>query len=215
MPALAAIGYSVAPKHSRKFTLPFVIAFIGICIVASVGKRGFDQKFLSFLIIGINILAAIGLQWLWQMKYTGLKILAVVVFFIITISGVIDLMPIKNEFAFPLVPSDSVPVISWIQSGTAKNSVFVSYPDIRDPVVFAGRTNYFGFFGNIGWYDRTQAVGRVYKGDIAYAKTIHISYVLVPKWQNSDFPYSVNIASLRMIMPVVYEDNRQIVFAVQ
>ncbi len=79
-----------------------------------------------------------------------------------------------------------------------------------DPVVFAGRKNYFGFYGNIGWYDRSADVRKIYAGDTALAKSRGVSYILAPKWNKNDFPYAVKLTA-----PVAYEDARYIVFAVQ
>jgi hypothetical protein len=84
-----------------------------------------------------------------------------------------------------------------------------------DPVVLAGRKNYFGFYGNIGWEDRTPAVRRIYGGDKGTAAANGISYILVPKWQKSDFPYEITMSALRKNYVKAYEDNRYIVFAVR
>jgi hypothetical protein len=132
--------------------------------------------------------------------------LALAVFFILTISGIVDLMAVKNEFAFPFVDSKLSRVIPWIHENTPKNAVFVSYSDIIDPVVLAGRKNYFGFFGNIGLQDRSPIVGAIYKGDISRAVQNNISYILVPKWQKNDFPYTVDLKLLTTKYITAYED---------
>jgi hypothetical protein len=129
-------------------------------------------------------------------------------FIILTISELVDLMPIKNEFAFPLVSKENSQVIQWIAQNTPKDSVFVSYSDMIDPVVFAGRKNYFGFFGNVGLTDRSKVVQRVYDGDKNTALDEHITHVLVPKFEKSDFPYSINAESLNAISSLVYEDPK-------
>ena len=171
-----------------------------------MGKRGFEQKSYSFFIIGINVLAAIGIGWLWR----RVKVAAVIFMFILTVSGFVDLIPIKNEFAFPLVDADTVPLITWIRDSTPKDAVFVSYSDMIDPVVLAGRKNYFGFFGNIGWYDRSPEVAKIYAGDVMLAKARGVSYILAPKWEKTDFRYKIQLD-----LPVRYEDARYTVFAVE
>jgi hypothetical protein len=210
LPVVAAVGFFVLPKRIRPVFLPFVVFFTAISVFAGVGQRGFEQKTFSFLIIGINVLAAIGLGWIWK----RVKPVAILAAIILTISGFVDLIPIKNEFAFPLIGSDMAPVISWIHTSTPKNAVFVSYSDILDPVVFAGRKNFFGFFGNVGWYDRSTSVQKIYKGDSALAKANHISYVLIPKWQIHDFPYVPAVSVLRSKWMIAYEDDRFVVFSV-
>lgn len=204
---VAAIGFVLIPKKYRSTFIPFVALFILESIVAGIGKRGFDQKFYSFLIIGINILAAVAIFRLWQ----RVKYVAVILLFVLSISGFVDLIPIKNEFAFPLIDRNILPVISWIHNSTPKGAVFVSYSDIIDPVVLAGRKNYFGFFGNIGWRDRSQDVQKIYSGDTELAKKRGISYILAPKWQKTDFPYEIHLDTA----PTAYEDARYVVYTVK
>lgn len=207
LPIIALIGIVTVTKKIRAAILPLVLLFTAECIFAGVGHRGFDQKFYSFLIIGMDMPAAVGTVWLWQKQ----KIVSIVICLVLTVSGFIDLIPIKNEFAFPLVGKDIIPVISWIHSNTPKNAVFVSYTDMIDPVVFAGRRNYNGFYGNIGWYDRSPDAARIYSGDMAFARAHGISYIIEPKYPVSGFPYVVRLAGMR----VVYEDARYRLYAVK
>ncbi len=213
LPIVACIGYIVLPQKTRKVSIPFIALFIGLCLYAGLGKHGFDQKFLSFLVIWIDILAAVGLVWIWNSyHYTG-KIVSVILFGILTISGIVDLMPIKNEFAFPIVSKEILPVISWIHSNTSKDSVFVSYSDMIDPVVFAGRRNYFGFFGNVGLTDRSRIVQSIYNGNKNSALRSGVSYALIPKFAKNDFPYEINIKALSSAGTLVYDDSKFSIYA--
>lgn len=208
LPVLAGLGYLVVPKKNRAPFIPFIVLFAGLCALAGVGKRGFDQKALSFLIISINVLSASAVYWLWTRRMIAAKLTAILVIGILTVSGFIDLLPIKNEFAYPLIDGQTIPVISWIRTATPKNAVFVSYSDMIDPVVLAGRTNYFGFYGNVGWFDRSPVVSKVYGGDVAAAKANHISYILIPKWKKNDFPYTVDENLLTKKYVTAYEDAK-------
>jgi hypothetical protein len=212
LPIIAGLGYLVIPRKIRVPFLPFVVLFALLCAFATVGKRGFDQKAFSFLIPGINALAAGAVYWLWMRRRSLAKAGAIIVIAVLTVSGFVDLMPIKNEFAYPLIDSQTAPVIAWIRATTAKNAIFVSYSDMIDPVVIGGRTNYFGFYGNIGWYDRSPVVRQVYRGDTKTAEANNISYILIPKWKKTDFPYVVDERTLRDVYPIVYEDNRVVIF---
>lgn len=214
LPVVVALGFLVLPKKNRLPFVPLLIAFVGLCFFAVVGNRGFDQKFLSFLIIGVNALAACGVHWLWVRRTLIARAGAVIAIIVLSLSGFIDLMPIKNEFAYPILDRQTVPVVEWIHKNTPKESIFVSYADMIDPVVIAGRTNYFGFYGNVGWFDRSASVSRIYGGDSKEAKIQNISYVLVPKWDKNDFPYEVDIEKLREVYAVAYEDDRYILFKI-
>lgn len=215
LPIAAVIGLMALPKRTRLSALPLLLLFIIQCIAAVLGHRGFDQKFFSFLIIGVNVYAAAGIGWLLTKRRVTTYVFALVLFFTLTISGVVDLMAVKNEFAFPLISRETVQLISWIQKETPKASVFASYADIIDPVVLAGRKNYFGFFGNIGWYDRSSLVRDIYGGNLEAASASDISYVLVPKEVRTDFPYAVDEKELRADSRVVYEDMHFYVVALK
>ena len=208
LPFIAALGYIMLPKTIKQVFVPFVVGFILVCVLAAVAKQGFDQKFLSFFIVGINVLAAIGLAWVWKKQ----KIITVLLFGMLIVSGLVDLIPIKNEFAFPLVSLDTASVISWIGASTPTDAVFVSYSDIMDPVALAGRKNFFGFFGNIGSIDRMTIVAQVYAGNVTAIKNNHISYILIPKWKKNDFPYRVNEGALRFLYKVAYQDDKFLIF---
>jgi len=208
LPVIAIFGCTVLPKDKRVYAFPFIFLFVLSCVYANVGKHGFDQKFYTFFIIGINILAAIGISWLWEKRTLMFRGVALGILFVVSISGIVDLMAIKNEFAYPLVNKDTAPVIYWIRDNTPKNAVFVSYSDMIDPVVLAGRKNYFGFFGNVGWTDRSQTVKDIYAGDIQTAQKLGISYILVPKWKKNDFPYTVDTMYFKEHRMTVYDDER-------
>ena len=212
LPFVGALGYIITKKGKRSF-LSFIFLFVILIIFAAYHNQGFNQKLLSFSIIPINILAAIGIVWIWARKAVVAKIIAIVIFFVLTISGITDLLVVKNEFAFPLISKENISVISWINGNTPKNAVFVSYSDMIDPVAFAGRKNYFGFFGNVGWKDRSSEVKNIYAGDIYLANQLGISYILVPKWAKSDFPYVVDTKYFTEHRMMVYEDERYSIYS--
>jgi len=214
LPVVFLFGFIVLPKKFRMYALPFLFFFIIECFLADVGKRGFDQKLYSFLIIGINVVAAIGISYLLKKQILIFYGLAGVALFFLTISGAIDLLALKNEFAYPLINKEMIPVISWIKTKTPKNAVFVSYMDMIDPVVLAGRKNYFGFFGNVGWSDRSPDVKNIYAGDINTAQKLGISYILAPNWNKDDFPYEVDTMYFQEHRMIVYKDAKYSIFAV-
>ena len=212
LPIGIIVGWFGVPKKRRTIALVFISLFIIECVYAVMNHHGFDQKFYSFLILLVNCIAAIGVVWLWEKKHIIWKSIAVTGLSMLVISGVVDLIPIKNEFAYPLVSQENVAVISWITKYTPKHSVFVLFSDMIDPVVLAGRKNYFGFFGNVGTIDRSSDVGQVYAGDLALARKLGIMYILVPRWDKNDFPYRVDTQYFEEHTIKVYEDERYSIY---
>ncbi|HCM81765.1 MAG: hypothetical protein UW22_C0003G0017 [Candidatus Gottesmanbacteria bacterium GW2011_GWB1_44_11c] len=213
LPIVALFGFFILPKKFRYFFLPSIGMVLILCFFAVFQKTGFDQKFFSFSIIWINILAAIALAGLWKKGWL-LRIMMVVLICILTVSGAADLMVIKNDFAFPLVSKDLIPVLFWVKNNTPKDAVFVSYADIIDPVALAGRKNYYGFFGNAGSTDRSLAVKDVYAGDVKTARILGVSYILAPKGKKSDFPYAVDALYFQEHAMNVYEDGNFVIYSV-
>ena len=213
LPIGIIVGWFGVPKQRRHIALVFITLFIIECVYAVMNHHGFDQKFYSFLILLINCIAAIGVVWLWKKKHIIWKSIAVTGLSILVISGVVDLIPIKNEFAYPLVNPENTAVISWITKNTPKHSIFVSFSDMIDPVVLAGRKNYLGFFGNVGSIDRSSDVGQVYAGAADVASHLHISYILVPRWEKNDFPYFVDNSKLTAVTELVYEDEKYRIYS--
>jgi hypothetical protein len=214
LPLVALAGFMIMSVKQRLSVLPFICLFLAVCAYALFEHRGFDQKFFSFLVVGVNILGAIAVTWLWRRRDVFIRILALGILFILTVSGVVDLMAIKNEFAFPLIDGKTASVISWIRHNTPREAVFVSYSDIIDPVVLAGRKNFFGFFRNIVRPDRSEIVRDIYRGDKLLAARHRIDYVLVPRVIKNDFPYSVDEDQLRAIFSVVFESHTYIILRV-
>jgi hypothetical protein len=194
--------------------IPLLLLSIVVCVLQTMGVIGIDEKLYALLIVGINAVVATFMYQLWG-KRVGMKLAVIIILFILTISGFVDLMAIKNEFAFPLVSQDMVKLIAWIHTSTSKQSVFLSYADMLDPVAFAGRKNYFGFFRNPYQEDRTAKTKALYETTTAEEKRQiyleHISYIILPKWQKNDFPYIVDEQKLRMNFHAVYEDAKFLV----
>lgn len=217
LPLVALFGYVVLPGKRRNFFTVFVGFFALLCVMAGLGKSGFNQKLYNFYIIGIDILAAVGLWNLWEKRRKLFKLSAIFTLIILTISGITSLTPIKNEFAYPLVSKQSAELIRWIRNNTPRDTVVASYRDIIDPVVLAGRKNYYGFFGNLGYDDHNYAedMKRFYAGDRKFLRVKHISYILIPTDEISNFAYKPDQKKLSTVFPLRYKNEHVLIFDVR
>ena len=103
-----------------------------------------NHKFFNLFLIGTNIFTAYFLVKLWASRSIG-KIVIPILFFFLTLSGVIDLFPILNDRYIELKDYPSDPTTSFIIKNTPKNSVFLNSSYLYDPASMAGRKIYMGW----------------------------------------------------------------------
>lgn len=209
-------GLFLLPRRARLVLVPFGVLFILIHIYYFVGPKDIDQKFLNFLIIGVNIISAYFFMTLWERKNIMVRICLAVIFLLSVLSGLIDLMVIKNDFAYPVLDAPDNKLIAWIRRDTLPNSVFLSYKEIFDPVVLGGRRNYFGYFLFNFKPDRSEVVASLYqmqqKQDLELFRQYGIDYMVIPKWEKNDFHFRIDQEFFRYFLPIAYEDDQHVVF---
>ena len=106
-----------------------------------------NHKFLNVWLIFANLFVAFGLVLVWNLSYlknlfVG-KILAVVLTFLITIGGFIDLFPFHNSYFMEMSFVDD-PLVKWVSENTDPKSIFLSYHYVNHRILFAGRRLFFG-----------------------------------------------------------------------
>jgi hypothetical protein len=208
------LGYMLLPKEKRILILPFVMLFV----VANGVRFGRDMaenhKFLT-LVFAVGSMLSAG-SVLYVRKRLGI-VIAIIVLALLSASGVIDVMVLKNDFQYPVADFKTSKFMQWIRDETPPTAVFLSYQDMFDPVVMSGRKTYFGFFGAKAHPARSTVVRQVYEAtaaaDLRLLVDYGISYVVVPKCAKADFSYIVNMDLYRAHMRVVYEDEQHVVFA--
>ncbi len=210
------LGYRLLPPGKRVLVWPFMCLFLMANFVR-VGRDILENhKLLNLVILVGNILSAGAVAWLWEKKGRVGKLVSVLLLSFLGMSGVIDVMVIKNDFQYPVADYEASPFMQWVATNTKTSDVFLSYQDIFDPVGFAGRKTYAGFFGARAYSEKMDIVRRIYEAtsssDFAVLSDEHIAYVVVPKGKKEDFPYAVDVALFRSQFPSPYEDDRIIVF---
>lgn len=145
------------------------------------------------------------------------RILFVVLLFFLTIPGVIDLMAIKNDFQYILPDAPSNKFMSWIKNNTKKQSIFLSRPEILDPVTLSGRYNYLGhdYYLSVMGYNFQKRQSRAKSYFEAQSTSIledmekdGINYIAIPKMPVVDFTYKVDTDFLNKNLKKVYQDKK-------
>jgi len=106
---------------------------------------------------------------IWQKKILG-KILALILIFFLTLSGVIDFFPIRNDFLYAIDDAPKNPDILWIKENTPTNSIFLNSSYLYHPASLAGRKIFLGwpYFAWSAGYDteqRNKIIRNIYKNN--------------------------------------------------
>ncbi len=168
---------------------------------------------MAFVLILPGI-AQVLVSW-WNNRYALYKFLAVSLFVMLTISGLVNLFVVKNDYqAF----MDDIPrsrFMQWIRTNTAPSDIFLSFHALYDPVVLSGRKNYLGMeyyvtvMGYDYWGRRKQIDGWLASFDrdtAAQMKQTGIDYIAIPAGKK-DFPYTVDEKQVQSRLRVAYQDE--------
>ena len=141
---LAPIGFLLAKRPQRKILLPFLAFFvIGNLFQFSQEMAG-NHKFFNLFLIGANIFAAYSIYNLWKHSLPG-KTVAILYFIMMTLSGIIDIFPVKNDVYVEIKDGKNNDVEQFIINHTSKESVFINASYIYDPASLAGRKIFLGW----------------------------------------------------------------------
>lgn len=147
---------------------------------------------------------------------------AIVIIFILllTMSGLIDLMAVKNDFQFHLDDAPSNNLMQWIKTNTKKNDIFLAKQEILDPVTLSGRKNYFGhtYYLSVMGYnyqDRSNRAKLYFEATsqelLQMMKKDNIKYIVIPQKPVADFTYRINKVFLDRNLKKAYKDENVIV----
>lgn len=220
---LIPLGFFVANSPQKRLFL----AILAIFVIGNIFQLGFridhNHSLFNLFLIFANFYIAFFLLKLWEKRTLLKKFLSLCLLLLLILSGIIDLMAVKNDFRYPLALGDNDPLIRWIRSGTKSEDIFLSRGEILDPITFSGRKNYFGhkYYLEVMGYDfedRQELVKTFFEANrldiIDRIRNEKIRFMVVPKKKLSDFNYNINIAFLRDNLNIAYEDEETIVFSI-
>ncbi len=106
-----------------------------------------NHKFLNVWLIIANVFVAFALVKLWNLKSGSSTIptraAAIVLGFLITVGGAIDLVPVWNSYFIKMKYVDD-PLVEWARTNTAPKSIFLSQKYINHQLLLAGRRLFYG-----------------------------------------------------------------------
>lgn len=214
------VGLLLANRKERSFSLPFILLFIIANVIQFSFRPDHNHSLFNLIFIVGNFYTVITLTRMWNHKVIG-KVGSVLILILLTGSGFLNLMAVKNDFRYP-IPELTSPFARWARIHTPPDSIFLSHPDIIDPVTLAGRYTYVGssYYLSVLGYSYADRVNRAAEffassksSDVARMRNEGIDYILIPKKPKSDYPYAVNEAFFRTALHRVYEDETVSVYS--
>lgn len=213
-------GFFLPHKKQKKIFFCFLPLFILGNIFQFSFRIDHNHSIFNFFIIFANFYVAYFLLKILKFKITGL-IIFLISLFLITFSGFLNLMAVKNDFKYPYDDAPKNKFIFWIKSHTDKDAIFLSKEEILDPVTLAGRKNYLGhdYYLSVLGYNTSKRKKLV--KDFFEAKSIQmienmrkekIKYLVVPLGKTVDFNYRVEKDFFKNNLKTVYEDKNYLVF---
>ncbi len=217
---LIPLGFFISNNKQKKIFLVFLPLFI----LGNIFQFGFridhNHALFNFFIIFANFYIAFFLLSIWERKFLG-KIVFGILLFILTFSGLIDLMALKNDFQLSLNDAPANKLIYWIKNNTDKRDIFLSRQEILDPIALSGRKNYLGheYYLSVMGYDFSKRKENIEKfwgaKDIEVLNEMRsekIKYIVVPKKKIADFNYNIDMSYLEKNLRLVFEDDNVLVF---
>ncbi len=218
---LAPLGFFISGKKQKLIFLSILPLFIIGNLFQVSFRIDHNHSLFNYFIIFANFYIAYFLLNILKKK-TALRVsLFFCLFFLLTISGLIDLMAVKNDFQYPYVDAPKNRVMEWIKNNTKQDDIFLSRQEILDPVTISGRRNYFGhnYYLSVMGYnyrEREEKTKLFFEAStpevFTSMKNEGISYITIPPKEVVDFTYVVNKEFLEKNLKKTYQDSDIIIY---
>lgn len=218
---LLPVGFLVSSPKQQKIFLAFLSLFILANIFQLSYRIEHNHSFINLFVIGGNVYVAYALITLFRTRNFG-RIFSIVLFVLLTSSGVLNLMAVKNDFQFRVSDAPTNRFMGWIRLKTDRRAVFLSWDEQYDPVTLSGRRSYIGhpYYTTVMGYDvngRTLFRKKIYETQtndvLAEAKERGIDYIVLPRGQAANFSFVPNYQFFASSLGSVYEDGIVLVYA--
>ncbi len=214
---LIPLGVFLSGKKQKLIFLSVLSLFLIGNMLQLSFLMNHNHSLFNFFIIFANFYIAYFLLVL-ICKYKNFIGVAVFIFIflLLTVSGAIDLMAVKNDFQISLKDAPPNKFMQWVKTNTKKNDIFLAKQEILDPVTLSGRKNYLGhsYYLSVMGYNYSKRLSNAksfYEAkDLKTIKEMRkerITYMVVPVKPVADFNYNVSLIYLDKQLQKAYEDS--------
>jgi len=144
VPLVAFWGFLKSPWPAKKILLAFCPFFIIGNLFQFSPEMAANHKFFNLFMIMVNLFAAYGIILIWQKRIIG-KVIAIILVFIMTLSGILDFFPIANDSYIIVDDIQKNPDVAWIKNNTPPRSIFLNNTYLYHPANLAGRPIFLGW----------------------------------------------------------------------
>lgn len=155
------LGAYFSKKNQRRIFFSFFALFLIANFIQLSYRVEHNYSVIALFMIVANMFAANAIVRLP-------KIGMILCLFLLTASGFLNLMVVKNDYQYKVADSPKDRLITWIKDNTDKDAVFLAPQNLYDPVTLAGRKNYFGatYYSEVMGYDVKTRRAEVETGNI-------------------------------------------------
>jgi hypothetical protein len=208
--------YLVDSKRKKYF-----IAFLSIFIIGSLfqfsKEMAANHKIFNLWIMLSNCFTAYLLYLLVKKRLIGIIIASFLTIFL-TASGILDIMPIKNDYPVIIKDIPKQPIANWVYNNTNKNDIFLTTHRIYNPISLSGRRTmqgwpYFTWGSGYQTDKRAELVRRMYNPETKneYCRLLienEIDYVQTELVFNNIPSYQINYTFFETNFEPVFIDNK-------
>lgn len=146
---LIPLGFLLSKRENKKVFLSFLPLFVIGNLFRFSPDPGTNHKFFNLFVIVANMASAHAIVRIFYFLRRFSLLLATycllpVVFFL-TLSGLLDFFPIKNDFYYRIGDAPKNPDVAWIKNNTPPQSVFLNTSYFYHPANLAGRKIFYGW----------------------------------------------------------------------
>ena len=217
------LGFLLSNNTQRKIFLCLLPILVMVNIF-QFGNYMFDNhKFINLWIIFANFYSAFVIVLLWN-KNTLFKTFSAVILFFLVLSGVINLMVVKNDVFAKIEDYPNNKLMTWTLYNIPSNETVLTNGEIYDPLSLIGKKIFLGLPRYIYLYGGDPAYRQTAKGEILtgnninkiknIAKNYKIKYIVIYKNNFAKNETDANLILYRKYLKIDYEDNNGVVFEI-
>lgn len=132
------ISFFIVDSQRKKIFLMFLSIFVIGSLFRFSAEMAANHKFFNLWLILSNAFTAYLLYRIFLLGWIG-KIVSIIILVCLTISGFIDIMPIKNDRIMTFADVQKQPLAKWVLENTDTDDVFLTTWRIHNPIGYAGR----------------------------------------------------------------------------